>query len=97
MNHQEYLAACLTDEQAAELVGRIIPLSDNEAGDDAARALTAIIERLAHQDDHLVRDSDLTALTRAIYALTAECDWQRVAFIEASTGRQLGAQASVTA
>lgn len=71
----------ITEDEAAALVRRILPLSADAANDDAAKALITIVDRLASDDDLTTRDNNRETFFRAIFTNSAAFDDAQMAFI----------------
>ena len=74
----------ITDDEAAALIRRILPVSSDAEGDDAAKALITIIDRLASDDDLSARFNDRETLFRAIFCNSAAFDDAQTEFISSA-------------
>ena len=74
----------VTDTEAAALIRRILPVSSDAEGDDAAKALITIIDCLASDDDLTVRDNNRETFFRAVFCNSAAFDDAQTAFINSA-------------
>ena len=74
----------ISDAEAAALISRILPVSCDANGDDAAKALALIVDRLASDDDLTTRDNNRETFFRAIFCNSAAHDDAQMAFIRSA-------------
>ncbi|MEP7336536.1 MAG: hypothetical protein ABI977_02125 [Acidobacteriota bacterium] len=75
----------ISDAEAAALIRRILPISADAKGDDAAKALAVIVDRLASDDDLTARDNNRETFFRAIFCNSAAHDDALMVFLRSAS------------
>jgi len=77
---RQFYTSNLGDDEARRIIGALIPVSVTPEDDHAARALTALIMRLAFDDNWQRRGENAITLMHAIYRQTAHYDLRQLIF-----------------